>query len=224
MFSLIDIETPADSLQVHVVTKPIEASLLTTGQAIHHGISNHPSIWLNFGNRIQSKALFREALIHAAGQFKQPLVQKAINNREIPDEVIAVLQRKADWIKSGVTLAERHIASYYPSNLMREKTVGRIDRENLGRSNYGNQITGWIALAAFRHWCCDMMASDQTHNALDMGFAFMQAVNSAGQAYLSTHLMQSQFHQRFPMSAKLMACVEHRLDEIKANVRQWAEV
>ncbi|KAK4625973.1 hypothetical protein CLAFUW4_06462 [Fulvia fulva] len=206
---------------VHIITKPIEATLLATGQHLLKAIANNPTAWLSFAHRIRSKSIFRESLIHASGQYMYPSVQTSITSGELPDEVVSLLKQKAATIIDGVRTCERHLASYYPTILMREKTVGRVDRDNIGRANYANDIIMWIALCIFRHWASDMMASDQTHHAKDMGFAFIHAVARGGDAYLAKSVLHEQFHLRFPMSPKGMACTEHRLAEIKEVVKQW---
>ena len=207
--------------QVHIITRPIEATLLATGQHLLKAVANNPTAWLSFAYRIRSKAIFRESLIHAAGQYMFPTVQASIENGDLPEEITTLLKKKASTIIEAVRSCERHLASYYPTILMREKTVGRVDRDNIGRANYANDIIMWIALCIFRHWASDMMASDQTHHAKDMGFAFINAVAKGGDAYLAKTVLHDQFHLRFPMSPKGMACTEHRLAEIKEVVKQW---
>ena len=209
---------------VHIITRPIEATLLPTGQNLYHAISTLPTPWLTFAYRIKSKAIFKEALIHAAGQWNTAGVQEAVADGRLPPKVLEILEAKANFIRSGVIMAERHLASYYPSMLMRERTVGLVGSDNIGRANYANDIIMWMALTVFRHWCSDMMATDQTHNSRDMGYGFMRAISIGGNEYLSRDVLQNQFHQRFPMSHKGMACVEHRLNEIKDIVKQWAMV
>jgi hypothetical protein len=177
-----------------------------------------------FAERIKSRSIFKQALIHGVGQFNMASIRDAIADNTVSEPILAVLERKAQAVVNGVAQAQRCMASYYPAALMREKTVGRVDRDNIGRADYGNDILMWIALCVFRHWLSDQLAADHTHHATDMGYALMKVINEAGNAYLSRQVLQHQFHARFPMSPKGMACVEHRLMEIKANVAQWAGV
>ncbi|SMQ49419.1 unnamed protein product [Zymoseptoria tritici ST99CH_3D7] len=207
---------------VHVISGPIEATLLSTGQSLQRALSLYPPAWLMFAERIKSRAIFKQALIHGTGQYNMPVVQNAIADGSLSDSIIAVLEKKAQAVVNGVAQAQRCMASYYPAALMREKTIGRVDRDNIGRADYGNDILMWIALCVFRHWLSDQLAADHTHHAPDMGYQLMSIVNQGGNAYLSRQVLQHQFHARFPMSPKGMACVEHRLMEIKNNVAQWA--
>ncbi|KXS94890.1 hypothetical protein AC578_1674 [Pseudocercospora eumusae] len=205
---------------IRIVSKPIEATLLATGQNLNRAIASNPVPWLTFAARVRSRAIFKEALIHAAGQFNQPSVMDKINRDEIPADVLEVLVRKGRWVQKTVSDSTRYLASYYPSMLLREVRPG--DKDNVSRASYGNDIVMWIAVCIFRHWICDLMASDRTHHAPDMGWAFVNAVCMGGDIYLSRQMLQHNFHVRFPMTSKGMACVEHRLAEIKDDVKQWA--
>lgn len=210
--------------QTRVITSPIEATLQAAGQDLYKAISNDSLAWLDFAYRIKSKVLFRESLIHAAGQFNLPGVQETIRRGELDDGVLEVLEGKAKEIIDAVKRAQNSMASYYPSMLMRGKVMGRADIDGIGRAAYGNDILTWMALSAFRHWCNNVLVNGATHHAPDMGYGFIKATAEGGNEYLSRQNMQDNFHTRFPMSIKGMACVEHRLAEIKENIKQWAKV
>jgi hypothetical protein len=106
--------------------------------------------------------------------------------------------------------------------LLREIRPG--DKDNVSRASYGNDIMMWIAVCIFRHWMCDLMASNRTHHAADCGWAFIDAVCKGGDTYLGREMLQRSFHTRFPMTGKGMACIEHRLAEVKDDIKQWAMV
>lgn len=209
------------TLQTHLVTQPIEAALLATGGSIFRAIKDNPPAWLNFANRIKSKVLFKEALIHGAGQFNTPLVRTSLRHGQLPSSVLFVLIEKAHAIRDAVRMAERRLGSYYPQMLMREKT---FDRENISRANYSNDVITWMALCWFRHWINDMMVTDQGHMADDLGRSFIAMIATGGDAYMNKQQLVTQFHLPFPMTSKGMACIEHRLSEIKESVKQWCFV
>lgn len=217
-------QAPTDRLQTHVVTQAIESTLLATGQSLYKAIACNPPSWLTFGDRIRSKVIFKEALIHAAGQFNTPLIKRALYSGRLPDDVVAILIHKADVIKDAVRAAERHFASYYPQLLMREKPSTTGDRQKISRANYSNDIITWIAVNLFRHWCCDMVVADKTHHAQDLGWHFISVINSGGESYLPMKQLTQGFHARFPMSSKGASCLQHRLTEIKESVKQWTNV
>ncbi|GIZ45432.1 hypothetical protein CKM354_000859900 [Cercospora kikuchii] len=204
---------------VRIVSKPIEATLLGAGQTLYKAIADNPTAWLGFASRVKSRAIFKEALIHSAGQYNTDHVQAALVNGSLPDEVVELLRKKGEWVKKTVSDSSRYLASYYPSMLLREFKPG--DKDNVSRASYGNDIMMWIAVTIFRHWVCDLMASDRTHHAKDGGWAFCNAICKGGDTYLDRKMLQLSFHARFPMTGKGMACVEHRLSEIKEDVKQW---
>ncbi|KAF2213959.1 hypothetical protein CERZMDRAFT_12857, partial [Cercospora zeae-maydis SCOH1-5] len=204
---------------IRIVSKPIEATLLGAGQNLYKAIADNPTAWLGFASRVKSRAIFKEALIHAAGQYNSDHVQSAMADDSLPYEVVELLRKKGEWVKKTVSDSSRYLASYYPSMLLREYKAG--DKDNVSRASYGNDIMMWIAVTIFRHWICDLMASDRTHHAKDGGWAFCNAICKGGDTYLDRKMLQMSFHARFPMTGKGMACVEHRLSEIKEDVKQW---
>ncbi|KAI5361874.1 hypothetical protein Slin15195_G055250 [Septoria linicola] len=204
---------------IRIVSKPIEATLLGAGQNLYKAIADNPTAWLGFASRVKSRAIFKEAIIHAAGQYNTSHVREAMADGSLPEEVVKVLRKKGQWVKQTVSDSSRYLASYYPSMLLREFKPG--DKDNVSRASYGNDIMMWIAVTIFRHWVCDLMASDRTHHAKDCGWAFCNAICKGGDTYLDRKMLQTSFHARFPMTGKGMACVEHRLSEIKEDVKQW---
>lgn len=208
---------------ITVVTGPIEATLLATGQNLYRAIAENPTGWLVFADRIRSRAIFKEAMIHACGCYNTDKIQTAIHDGNMSEAIVAIMERKAQEILNGVSTTTRRLSSYYPISLTRVATVGRIDKDNTGRADYGNDILGWMALSVFRHWLGDMMAMDHTSHAKDMGFFFMQLISQGGNAYLNRQLMQQSFHAKFPMSPKGMNAVEFRLTEIKHNVKDYVK-
>ncbi|CZT14905.1 uncharacterized protein RCC_00838 [Ramularia collo-cygni] len=214
----------AEYLQcVPIVTGPIEATLLATGQNLYRAIAENPTGWLVFSDRIRSRAIFKEAMIHAVGRYNTDKIQTVIHDGAMHDGIVSILERKAQEVINGVSITMRRLSAYYPISLTRVATVGRIDKDNTGRADYGNDILGWMALCVFRHWLGDMMATDHTTHDKDMGFFFIQLIAQGGNAYLNRTLMQQSFHAKFPMSPKGMNAVEFRLTEIKNNVKDYVK-
>lgn len=204
---------------IRIVCKPIEATLLAVGQGLYKAIADNPTAWLSFATRVKSRAIFKEAMVHAAGQYSQPRTKVAMSDGTLAPEVVKILTRKGEWIKKSVSDSSRYLASYYPAMLLREFKPG--DKDNVSRASYGNDIMMWIAVTIFRHWVCDMMAADNTHQAHDCGWAWCNVICEGGDKYLDRKMLQRSFHARFPMTGKGMACVEHRLAEVKMEVKQW---
>lgn len=208
---------------IPVVTGPIDATLLAVGQSLYRAIAASPTGWLVFAERIRSRAIFKEAMIHAVGSYNTDKIQSAIHEGTMSDATVEILERKAQEVMNGVSTTMRRLASYYPISLTRVATVGRIDKDNTGRADYGNDILGWMALSVFRHWLGDMMATDHTTHDKDMGYFFITLIAKGGNTYLNRKLMQQNFHAKFPMSPKGMNAVEFRLSEIKNNVKDYVK-
>ena len=119
----------------HAVTKPIEADLLGKGQTLHRAISSDPAVWLEFACRIKSRTIYKEALIHAAGQLNTQKMQYALNNGILHPVVAEMVNAKGEILRTGVQRATMYMLSYYPAQLQREVTVGYADTDNIGMCN-----------------------------------------------------------------------------------------
>lgn len=209
-------ETYSNTSQPTLVTRPIEASFLSLSQVLHRSIATNPSPWLDFSYRLRSKTLWKEALIHGAGRFNSPAIQASLRDNDLRPEIVSILTTKADLLKNLAIATETNLLSYYPESLQRTKTVGRADRDSIGRASYANDIMQWIGLTIWRHWLSQQVASDKTHHAEDMGWEFFRLVARAGEAYLDRNQLR-QFHEYFPMSLKGESVVENRISELKQD-------
>jgi hypothetical protein len=201
-------------LQPSIVTRPIEASLLSLGQVLHRSIASDPTPWLDFSFRLRSKTLWKEALIHGAGRFNSPALRAAVRDKDLHPAIIEILTHKADLLKNLSKRTQSTLLSYYPEALQRTKTVGRADRDSIGRASYANDIMQWLGLTVWRHWIAQQVCADNTHNSADMGFEFFRLVSRAGEAYLDRNQLR-QFHEYFPMSLKGESVLENRISELK---------
>ncbi|KAK5110596.1 hypothetical protein LTR85_000973 [Meristemomyces frigidus] len=209
----------AEYLQcVHIVTKSIEATLLAMGQLFQQAMANNPIAWLNFAYRIRSRIIFREALIHAAGKYKEPAIVEQLDT--LNEAVAEVLSQKAKTLQAAMQQAEMKILSFYPTHLQREKTVGRADKDSIGRASYANDVMSWIALVVLRHFFSQNLCGDNTHNAEDMGYEMVQTIMAGGDTYLNKPMLD-QFHNLFPMSRKGASVVEAKLDDMKEFIKTF---
>lgn len=112
---------------------------------------------MNVAERLQSRVLFKEALIHTAGRYNELLhtpidgVDKGVLGM-LETRTQDLVRNKHDELKSIVQDVQAKIMSYYPSHLHRQSTTGRADRDPIGRADYGNDIWSWMALCLYRHW------------------------------------------------------------------------
>ncbi|KAI7340838.1 hypothetical protein KC315_g469 [Hortaea werneckii] len=216
VWSVVD---AAEQLQcTHVVTHAIEATLLATGQLLQQSIATSPAPWLILAYKIHSRNLFRESIIHAAGKYNTEEIQKEIVN--MPKDVADLLHKKGRTLREAVKMAEKRILSYYPTHLQRERTVGRADKDSIGRASYSNDVMSWIGLVVLRHFFTQLLADDATHNALDMGKELVDAVMQGGDTYLDKGIMD-QFHAYFPMSQKGASVLENKVSDMKESIKKF---
>lgn len=168
--------------------------------------------------KVQSRTLYRESMIHAAGQFNTQDMRDAYPTfDELTRHHLKIMSDQLHkLVKKRVSL----MLSYYPIQLQRIKKTSLMDKEENSRNSYANDILHWMALSIFRQWLAHQIADDNTHHAKDMGYGFMKAVKAGGEHYLGETEIQH-WHQFFPMSARAANVVEMKLDEIKKHVKQW---
>lgn len=204
------------TIQPGMVTRPIEALLLSFSQVLYRSIASNPAPWLDFSSRLRSKTLWRESLIHGAGRFNSAEIQDAMRHADLHSSVIAILTEKASLLKNLAKRTESTLLSYYPETLQRTKTVGRADRDSIGRASYANDIMAWLGLTVWRHWLAQQVCNDMTHNSADMGHEFFRLISKAGESYLDRNQLR-QFHEYFPMSGKGESVIENRISELKQD-------
>lgn len=165
--------TVADiQLQIHLVTKTIESSLLAYGQELFQNIAQAPQAWIDLACRISSRILFKESLIHVVGRYNELSVPEedeeddgeAVSSNFAPLDVLKPyvrqnVERKAKELKDMCRAAEQFMVTFYPPNLHRQSITGRADRDPIGRSHYANDIMSWMALSLFRHYLGQHMAN-----------------------------------------------------------------
>lgn len=147
-----------------------------------------------------------------------PSVQSYLSDLEFP--VQQILKKKADTLKEAMKQAVRRILTYYPTHIQREKTVGRADKDSIGRASYANDIMTWIALVVLRHYFAQNVAEDQTHHAVDMGKEMVDLIMQGGEAYLAKQDLED-FHKFFPMSGKAGNVLESKLADMKEYVKRF---
>ena len=155
------------------------------------------------------------------GQFNTKSMQDAVRGRTLHPNVVKTITTKAYILKEGVQTATIKMLSYYPPQLQRELTVGYAAQDNIGRNSYSNDIFIWISMTIFRHYVGQNVASDLTHGAEDMGYAFMSKIMGGGNAYLIKPDLEA-FYSHFPMTGKGKSVVESWLMETKEYVKKWA--
>lgn len=204
-----------------MTTKPIEATLLGTGQTLYRAIANRPAVWLGFALRIESKVIYREAMIHAVGQYNTN--EMATTMTQFDSKVAAIVTKKAGKLSEAVKDSMMHVMTFFPPPMLRSNVHNLANIDHFGRNSYSNDILSWMAITFFRQYLAQHIAGDKSHNAEDTGFALIKAIGKGGDAYLDKNHLE-QFHQYFPMSNRAKAVVENKINEVKESVKVFTKV
>ena len=201
--------------QIRYISREVGNLLLSKGedQTLYHDIAQNPINWIKLSSRLQSKRLFKESLIHAAGLYYTDTVQQDVHTVE--PTLAAFIERKAKTIRVAVRDMERECNNYYPEELKRKE-----DRSNdeIRMRSYADQTSTWLPLVIFRHWLTSRICSDEGHNAVDMGFALMSIIKRGRDGYLAEEALR-QWHETFNMVPKGKATIMENLLELKSEIR-----
>ncbi|KAI4715500.1 hypothetical protein E4T48_08330 [Aureobasidium sp. EXF-10727] len=214
---------------VSMVAKIVESSLLAKGQDIFKAISASPILWIDVAFRIESKVLFKEALIHLTGKYNalaltppdEAFVNKYPRARSILDQLPPnlrdLVERKHAELKRFCQNIEKGISSHYPPGITKTSVTGQAKSDPIGRIDYAKDVFTWVGVACYRHWWGQMIAIDATHNNKFGGHDMYLRLFNGGQNYLGRDV-QKGFHQHFPMSGKGEKVLQNNIDIIKAGV------
>ena len=179
-------------------------------------VAADPAEWLEFSYRIRSRKIFREAMIHAVGQFHTAEMQQQILSMRVG--IFRVLQIKANELKEQVKAFIMNVQSYYPAEIQRRVTTGYADTDNIGRASYANDIFHWIRLSALRQYISQEAIMSIDSN--DFGYKLVENISKGGNAYLTKEDLEG-FHQIFPMTGKAKDVMEKKIGEMKKHVKPW---
>lgn len=202
----------------NIVSKPIELALMKHGQELFNMIKKVPYLWVKTAIVIKSELIFRESMIHLAGNWgRLRKNEDAVRIlKDEPDVRRLAAKYHADLVLKGKTL-EKSIASLYPGDMLTPSIELPIKREE-----YCKDILVWMALSFFRHWFGQRLASDKGHVCEDAGYSLYRQLGSAGEAYMDKQVI-NQFHNNAPMTKKAMNVLENHLLEIKECVKGIVE-
>lgn len=198
-----------------LISKPVDVALVKHGQALYRSIQAKPWLWVDIACRIRSEIIFKEAVIHLAGNWRRIKEDENIVGYILPEypkvfDLCESLHRQL--IKQAKEL-EFAISSLYPGRMCEPVKVKPIKREE-----YSKDILVWMALSFFRHWLVTQFLNDQGVNGPDCGFSLYYKLGQAGDAYMGKGII-NQFHNKFPITKKAMNVLENHLLEIKECVK-----
>lgn len=141
------------------------------GQKLYRAIAQTPMFFMDLGSRLESRVIYKDALIHLAGRYNEFKAQKPSPDfvrknpiaRSLLDEIEPLLRDKLESmvmeLREMCKQVERSMVTWYPPQLNRESVSGRADRDDIGRASYGTDVFNWMALGLFRHYIGQQLAA-----------------------------------------------------------------
>ncbi|KAF2681698.1 hypothetical protein K458DRAFT_456763 [Lentithecium fluviatile CBS 122367] len=199
---------------VTIISKPVEVALMKHGQALFRSVQSMPVGWVEMALDIRSETIFRECVIHLAGNWKKVRAEPGIMGRLKEDPAVRhLVERYHRRLVAKGKMLETSVMSIYPGDLATPSKDLPIKREE-----YSKDILVWMALTFFRHWLGQRIISQKGYHADDGGYELYKQLGTAGEAYMDKHVMY-QFHAKFPMTKKAMNVLENHLLEIKECIK-----
>lgn len=203
---------------VDVISKPVEVALTKHGQSLFRSVQRQPAVWATTSLMLKSETIFKEAVIHLAGDWKKwrsnPTTMEMLREKLVVKQLAEKLHRRL--LAKGRAL-ELGVMGVYPGDMAAPSRDLPIKRED-----YSKDILVWMALTFFRHWLGQRVVSQKGYHAEDSGYELYRQLGTAGEAYMDKTVM-NQFHAKFPMTRKAMNVLENHLLEIKECIKEMVE-
>jgi hypothetical protein len=196
---------------LQVIGKPVESALIRHGQTFFRSVASKPALWITVSLDIKSELIFRESIIHLAGNWKKIKSDLATKKYLKDEKDVKMLVLKYHRILlTKVGDLDFRIASNYPGDMCKPVPGST----SIKREEYSKEILVWMALTFFRHWLSQQFIKDLGHNAPDCGFSLYQTLLKGGDAYMNREIL-NQFHAKIPLTKKAMNVLDGHLMEIK---------
>ena len=141
------------------------------GQTLFQAIASNPIAWVDVGYRLESKVIFRDAMTHLVGRYREFISKPSKTEgggglprgesllASLPAPVRELVEDKALGLQEICQNVEQMLVTYYPAGLHRAAVSNRVARDDIGRASYATDIFVWMALALFRHYIAFAIAS-----------------------------------------------------------------
>ncbi|KAL5386915.1 hypothetical protein DPSP01_003931 [Paraphaeosphaeria sporulosa] len=201
---------------VNLIGKPVEVALLKHGQVLFRSIQANPQGWANMSFRIRSELIFRESIIHLAGNWNTwKRNRTTLQGLTKTPEARRLAEKYHRRLLERSRALENKLASHYPPKIAAPKEDLPVKREE-----YAKDILIWMALCWFRQWLAHKIIANKGYNADDGGFSLYEAIGAGGDAYMDKAVL-SQFHAMFPITKKALNVIENHVCEIKELMQSW---
>ncbi|KAF2438433.1 hypothetical protein P171DRAFT_398398 [Karstenula rhodostoma CBS 690.94] len=203
---------------VNLIGKPVEVALLKHGQVLFRSIQANPQEWADMSFRIRSELIFRESIIHLAGNWNTWKKHRATMQglTKTPDARRLAEKYHRRLLERSRAL-ENKLASHYPGKIAAPKKDVPVKREE-----YAKDILVWMALCWYRQWLAHKIIANKGYNADDGGYSLYKDIGAGGDAYMDKAVL-SQFHSMFPITKKALNVIENHVCELKEVMQNWVD-
>ena len=198
----------------------MEKALLQFDRTLWKSIAHQPIPWANFAAKIESAVMFKDAMTHLVGKWR---LLSDTERTMLDDPVLHTCYNKWFDFQKEKQAVQVRMGGHYAMSLRKtgdQENIKRGATGNPSRSVYSNDIYGWMALAFFRHWFCQVTAEGKDFRARDGGFRFYKALSEGGSAYM-TESDLGNFGMYFPMSDKARGVMENHTILMKEDMKNF---
>lgn len=210
----------ADSPQKHMVVVKVENALLSHGAKLWQKIADDPRSLLVFGERIWSRPIFLEALVHCVGRYPD-LPSRMIESplQGLPQGLDRLVQIKRGELIDRCMALEDSVALMYPDYLIPPECRDIHEAVTPGSRAYKNMAFKWIAQTVYSKWLTSEIIR-HGHASDDTGFELYAKLQKGGNAYMEGRSSLTDFFEIFPMNTNAINTVVEELNNIKTVVSE----
>lgn len=192
----------------------IDNSLMRHGQLLYRAILARPILWGGLAIKIESPAIFKDAVIHVVGKWNS---LSNAEKRNMNPHFRAICEEKVAELYKIKGTVEMRIAGHLPQVLWRK--AGSTTATS--RANYANDIYMWMAVNIHRQWFLQVVGIERRgRDGRDGGTELYHAIQEGGATYLAVQDYVN-FHNICPMSKKARTIVSDKVRQMKFEVRKY---
>ncbi len=198
------------------VRRYIESALLRLGHSLYVTIRGGIEGWADLGIRIQSPAIFREAMVHIIGGWSDPTKVDVgkLEKLEHGETIKNIALAKLGVMVSKMKRIDQELLVHYPTAMLHAAN-GTVKP---GRAIYAGDIYMWQSLMLVRQYVTNAILDYETWGAADGGYKFYRSIYVGNDQYLNRQDIDG-FLKSFPMTTKGRECLEVGLLYVKEQMK-----
>jgi hypothetical protein len=194
----------------------IDNSLMRHGQLLYRAILILPILWGNLAIRVESPAIFKDAVIHVVGKWNS---LSNAEKRNMNPHFRAICEQRAAELYKIKGAIEMRIAGHLPQVLWRKAG----STTTTSRTNYANDIYMWMAVNIHRQWFLQVVGIERRgRDGPDGGTELYHAIHEGGATHLNAQ-DYANFHNICPMSKKARTIVYDKVRQMRFELRKYVK-